>query len=173
MASSQLVETTLKQYKLSFDEESGLYTDVCPYIKNDRNKYNITYYSCPSKSGTIIQNRSQFLQHIKSKVHKNWKENVANDENTQIIKELRIKNGKLENQLLRNGTRIKLIEKQLENEIKNSKYMMNEFNNYKLTYECSINIKEQHIQELRNTINDLQENIVLLENSTDSYVETY
>tara|TARA_B110000483_G_scaffold230725_1_gene296255 strand:- start:9230 stop:9748 length:519 start_codon:yes stop_codon:yes gene_type:complete len=172
MASLQLVETTIKQYKPLFDEKTGLYTDVCPYIKYDRNKSKITYYSCPCKSGTIIQHRPQFLQHIKSKVHKNWKENIGNDENVQIIKDLRIKNGKLENQLLRNGTRIKLIGKQLQTEIKNNETIMNEFNKYKLTYECSINIKEQYIQELRNTINELQENIVLLEQSPDSYVET-
>ena len=162
MTSLEIVSTDIQIYKPIYDTDTGLYIDECPYKKYSRGQY-ITY-TCPCISGRTLNNRQQFLQHFNSKTHTSWRENLGKDENIKTIKELRILNGKNENQLRLANNKIKLQARQLIREINKIEMIKKDYKNYKITTDLSIKHKNEYI-------NDLEENIKILEEHTGLSIE--
>ena len=152
---SQLVRTEIEEYAPLFDEETGEYTDVCPYEKYSRGQNKV--YSCPCICGRTLNNRQQFLQHFKTKAHANWLKNMGKDGNVKLIKELRIENGKKDNKIRLQARHMKRLLKNiemLEKELSVTKKANSEILKYK-----------------NDVITDLQDNIKLLEEATGHSIE--
>ena len=152
---NQLVITEIEEYVPVFNEDTGEYTDACPYEKYTRGQQSV--YTCRCISGRTLNNRQQFIQHFKTKAHGNWMKNLGKDENIKLIKELRIESAKKDNKLRmqarhlkRQQQRIEILENELVENKKASDNIM-KFNN--------------------NVINELQENIQLLEETTGASIE--
>tara|TARA_R110001592_G_scaffold113469_4_gene312588 strand:+ start:1255 stop:1818 length:564 start_codon:yes stop_codon:yes gene_type:complete len=163
MTSMEIVSTNIQIYKPIYDEDTGLYNDNCPYKKYSRGQH-ITY-TCPCISGRTLNSRQQFLQHFNSKTHTCWRENLGKDENIKVIKELRILNGKNENNLRLANNKIKLQSRQLSREINKIEMIKKNYNDYKSTTELSIKHTNKYII-------DLEENIKILEKHTGLYIES-
>jgi hypothetical protein len=129
---NQLVITEIEEYVPVFKEDTGEYTDACPYEKYTRGQHSV--YTCRCISGRTLNNRQQFIQHFKTKAHGNWMKNLGKDENIKLIKELRIESAKKEN-MLRIQVRTLKCQLQriniLENEIMENKKASNNIINYK------------------------------------------
>ena len=152
---TRMVSTFIEEYKPDFDEETGDYYDKCPYEKYKRSQKS---YTCPCVSGKIINNRGQFIQHIKIIAHKNWLKNIGkeNDDN-KLIKELRIENEKKEKHIRSQQRNLNLLNKHVN-------MLQDEIVLNKKAYE--------HVLESKNDIiSELKDNIELLEETTGHTVE--
>jgi len=91
---TQLTCINFQIYKPTFDESTGIFVDSCPYKLYERDR--ITY-ECRCKAGSSFTSRSEFNQHIRSMVHKDFikyydKYYKEVDEAAKTINELKIKN---------------------------------------------------------------------------------
>ena len=80
-------------YEPTFDENTGIYTDVSPYKRHERNR---STYKCGCDHSFRFSTTTQFKSHIKSNKHKefvkDYKYNKRSDEETRReLKECRIK----------------------------------------------------------------------------------
>lgn len=80
-------------YEPTFDENTGIYTDDCPYKRHERNR---STYKCGCDHSFRFFTTAQFKSHIKSNKHKefvkDYKYNKRSDKETRReLKECRIK----------------------------------------------------------------------------------
>jgi len=80
-------------YEPTFDENTGIYIDICPYKRHERNR---STYKCGCDHSFRFSTTGQFKSHIKSKKHKefvdDYENNKRSDEETQKeLKDCRIK----------------------------------------------------------------------------------
>jgi|TARA_B110000285_G_C14906750_1_gene505916 hypothetical protein len=152
---NQLVRTEIEEYAPVFNEDTGEYTDACPYEKYTRGQQSV--YTCRCISGRTLNNRQQFIQHFKTKAHGNWMKHLGKDENIKLIKELRIENAKKDNKLRMQARHLKRQQQRialLENEVTESKKASDNIIKYK-----------------NDVITELQENVQLLEETTGASIE--
>ena len=152
---AQLVRTDFEEYEPYFNEETGEYSDKCPYEKYTRGQQ--TVYTCRCISGRTMNNRQQFMQHFKTNAHTNWLKNLGKDENIKLIKELRIENGKKDNMIRLQG-------RHLKRALRNTEMLQNEIAENKKSHESVLSYKNELIVELN-------ENIKMLEESSGCSIE--
>ena len=152
---AQLVRTDFEEYEPYFNEETGEYSDKCPYEKYTRGQQ--TVYTCRCISGRTMNNRQQFMQHFKTKAHANWMKNLGKDENIKLIKELRIENCKKDNLIRIQG-------RHLKRALRNSEMLENVIVENKKLHETVLSYKHEVIVEL-------QDNIKMLEESSGCSIE--
>lgn len=147
---TQLVRTEIEDYAPAFNEETGEYSDACPYEKYTRGQQSV--YTCRCISGRTLNNRQQFIQHFKTKAHSNWLKNLGKDENLKLIKELRVDNGKKDNKIRLQARHMKRLHRHTE----------------MLENEISVNKKanDNIIKYKNDIIHELQENIKMIEDTT-------
>ena len=61
-------------YNPTFNPDSGLYEDICPYKHRERNR---AIFTCRCKAGTEISSIPQYRSHINSSCHKSFIENYS------------------------------------------------------------------------------------------------
>ena len=84
-------------YEPSFDENTGLYVDKCPYRPYQRNR---TTYKCLCSSTASFSTTAQFVAHIKGKGHKDFIENYEKHTKQDKDTEKEIKQYRVDNELL-------------------------------------------------------------------------
>ena len=104
-------------YTPQFNENTGQYEDVSPFIKRERK---CIQYKCSCKSGTLFAGYSQWKTHKQTQTHRAYianyeKNNKALDDLKSEKNDLLAKNGVLENKILALTIKNKKL-----NEIKNT-----------------------------------------------------
>ena len=106
----QVIMRNHYEYEPEFCIDTGIFKDVCPYIKRKRGDCRI--FECGCSSNSRFWTRGSWTQHIKTKTHQKYLEKLLDDKkrDDEIKKSNRILFQKLEQE----NTRLKFEKNQFE-----------------------------------------------------------
>ena len=131
---SELVSVTKLNYEPEFNEETGLYYDVCPYEPYKRNQ---PRYECKCRAGSGFTGRQAWKLHIKNKSHQDWLKDY--NEGRKEINDIKEEN------------------KKLRGEIERYKLKLRQFVHYKKRIETLLLNKDKEIDTLKKQIDDYED----------------